>query len=50
MSERTVSVELGGRTLSLQSGKIARQAGGSAVIQYGGTVVKITKGKAKKIS
>ena len=30
--ERTVSVELGGRTLSLQSGKIARQAGGSAVI------------------
>ena len=37
--ERTVSVELGGRTLSLQSGKIARQAGGSAVIQYGGTVV-----------
>ncbi len=39
MIERTVSVELGGRTLSLQSGKIARQAGGSAVIQYGGTVV-----------
>jgi polyribonucleotide nucleotidyltransferase len=39
MMERTVSVELGGRTLSLQSGKIARQAGGSAVIQYGGTVV-----------
>ncbi len=37
--ERTVSVELGGRTLSLQSGKIARLAGGSAVIQYGGTVV-----------
>ncbi len=37
--ERTVSIELGGRTLSLQSGKIARQAGGSAVIQYGGTVV-----------
>ncbi len=37
--ERTVAVELGGRTLSLQSGKIARLAGGSAVIQYGGTVV-----------
>ena len=28
--ERTVSVELGGRTLSLQNGKIARLAGGSA--------------------
>jgi polyribonucleotide nucleotidyltransferase len=37
--ERTVSVELGGRTLSIQTGKVARQAGGSAWIQYGGTVV-----------
>jgi polyribonucleotide nucleotidyltransferase len=37
--ERTVSVELGGRTLSIQTGKAARQAGGSAWVQYGGTVV-----------
>jgi polyribonucleotide nucleotidyltransferase len=37
--ERTVSVELGGRTLSIQTGKVARQAGGSAWVQYGGTVV-----------
>ncbi len=46
--ERTVSVELGGRTLSLQSGKIARQAGGSAVIQYGGTVVLVAATADKK--
>jgi polyribonucleotide nucleotidyltransferase len=37
--ERNVSVELGGKTLSIQSGKVARQAGGSAWVQYGGTVV-----------
>jgi len=37
--ERTVSVELGGRTFSIQTGKVARQAGGSAWVQYGGTVV-----------
>jgi polyribonucleotide nucleotidyltransferase len=48
MMERTVSVELGGRTLSLQSGKIARQAGGSAVIQYGGTVVLVAATADKK--
>jgi polyribonucleotide nucleotidyltransferase len=37
--ERTVSVELAGRTFSIQTGKAARQAGGSAWVQYGGTVV-----------
>jgi polyribonucleotide nucleotidyltransferase len=37
--ERNVSVELGGKTLSIQTGKVARQAGGSAWVQYGGTVV-----------
>jgi polyribonucleotide nucleotidyltransferase len=37
--ERTVSVELGGRTFSIQTGKVARQAGGSVWVQYGGTVV-----------
>ncbi|MGH7726822.1 MAG: polyribonucleotide nucleotidyltransferase [Candidatus Eiseniibacteriota bacterium] len=46
--ERTVSVEIGGRTLSLQSGKIARQAGGSAVMQYGGTVVLVAATADKK--
>jgi len=46
--ERTVSVELGGRTLSLQNGKIARLAGGSAVIQYGGTVVLVAATADKK--
>jgi polyribonucleotide nucleotidyltransferase len=37
--ERKVSVEIGGKTLSIQTGKVARQAGGSAWVQYGGTVV-----------
>src|SRR5207237_10382857 len=46
--ERTVSVELGGRTHSLQHGKIARLAGGSAVIQYGGTVVLVAATADKK--
>ena len=34
-----VELELGGRTLSLSTGKVARQAGGSVVVQYGDTVV-----------
>ena len=37
--ERNVSVELGGREFSLQTGRVARQAGGSVWVQMGGTVV-----------
>jgi len=32
-------LEVGGRTLILETGRIARQAGGSVWVQYGGTVV-----------
>jgi polyribonucleotide nucleotidyltransferase len=37
-----VEREIGGRTLSIDTGKIARQADGAVVIQYGETVVMVT--------
>ena len=39
MKKVTVECELGGRTLSLTSGELAKQASGSVVVQYGETVV-----------
>jgi polyribonucleotide nucleotidyltransferase len=40
MSEvHTVSREIGGRTLTLETGKVARQAHGAVVVRYGETVV-----------
>ncbi len=35
----TKSVDVGGRSLSIETGRIARQAGGSVLVQYGETVV-----------
>ena len=37
-----VEKEIGGRTLSLESGKIARQAGGAVTVRYGDTMVLTT--------
>ncbi len=37
-----VSVEVGGRTLTLETGKVARQANGAVVARYGDTVVLVT--------
>ncbi len=37
-----VSVEVGGRTLTLESGKIAKQANGAVVARYGDTVLLVT--------
>ena len=37
-----VKCELNGKTLTIQSGKIAKQAHGSVWVQYGGTVVLVT--------
>ncbi|MEM9416596.1 MAG: polyribonucleotide nucleotidyltransferase, partial [Planctomycetota bacterium] len=34
-----VELELAGRTLSIETGKLAKQAGGSVLVQYGETVV-----------
>ncbi|MBI1796763.1 MAG: polyribonucleotide nucleotidyltransferase [Candidatus Eisenbacteria bacterium] len=48
--EQTVSLELGGRTLTISTGKMAKLAGGSAVVQYGGTVVLVAASAAKVAS
>jgi polyribonucleotide nucleotidyltransferase len=48
--EQTVSLELGGRTLSISTGKMAKLAGGSAVVQFGGTVVLVAASAAKNAS
>jgi polyribonucleotide nucleotidyltransferase len=37
-----VSVEVGGRTLTLETGKLAKQANGAVVVKYGETVVLVT--------
>ena len=46
--ERKVSLELGGQTLSITTGKWAKLAGGSAVVQLGGTVVLVAASAAKQ--
>ncbi len=38
----TVSMELGGRTLTIETGRVARQASGSVLVRYGDTVVLCT--------
>ena len=42
MIERKMSVEVGGRTLSIETGKLAKQANGAIAVQYGETVVLVT--------
>ncbi len=37
--ENSFNTELGGKTLSIQTGTIAKQASGSVVVQYGDTIV-----------
>lgn len=37
-----VETKLGGRTLTIETGKIAKQAGGSVVVRYGDSVVLVT--------
>lgn len=39
MTTHRVEMELGGRTLSIETGKIAKQADGAVIVQYGETVV-----------
>lgn len=39
---KKIEVEVGGKTISVETGKVAKQADGSVVIQYGGTVVLVT--------
>jgi polyribonucleotide nucleotidyltransferase len=40
--ENTLSTSLGDRTLSIQTGKVAKQASGAVVVQYGETIVLVT--------
>ena len=42
------TIEWGGRTLSLESGRVARQADGAVLARYGGTVVLATAVGARK--
>ena len=42
MQKKVVEVEVGGRTFSIESGRMAKQAGGSALVRYGDTVVLVT--------
>ncbi len=43
----SVSVEVGGRTLTLETGLLAKQAAGAVVVTYGETSVLVTVGRAK---
>ncbi len=45
--EQKVTLDLGGQTLAVSTGKWAKLAGGSAVVQLGGTVVLVAASAAK---
>jgi len=47
MTMAKVERELGGRTLRIETGKMAKQAHGSALVQYGDTVVLVTATRAE---
>jgi len=47
VQEQTITLNLGGRELSLSTGKMAKLAGGSVVVQFGGTVVLVAASAAK---
>jgi polyribonucleotide nucleotidyltransferase len=40
--EKVFSADVGGRPLTIRSGKIAKQAGGAVTVQYGDTIVLVT--------
>ena len=40
--KHTVEIEVGGRSLSFETGEVARQAGGSVLMRYGDTMVIVT--------
>src|SRR5436190_9045297 len=48
--EQSVTLDLGGRTLTISTGKMAKLAGGSAVVQLGGTMVLVAASAAKTAS
>lgn len=44
---KKVEIELGGRPLTIETGRLAKQANGTAVVRYGDTVVLVTATAAK---
>ena len=46
--ETTLKAEVGGKTISIQTGKVAKQASGSVVVRYGDTIVLVTTVSAHK--
>jgi polyribonucleotide nucleotidyltransferase len=46
--EKILRTNLGGKTLSIQTGKLAKQASGSVVVQHGDTVVLVTVVSARE--
>ncbi|MFM7230498.1 MAG: polyribonucleotide nucleotidyltransferase [bacterium] len=47
MAEHKVTVDLGGKSLNISTGKWAKLAGGSVVVELGGTVVLVASSAAK---
>jgi len=47
-NEQVVEIEVGGRALRFSTGKVAKQAHGSAWVRYGDSVVLVTAGMDKK--
>ena len=45
---KKVELELGGRTLTVETGKMAKQTNGSVVVTYGETVVLVTAVAARE--
>jgi len=45
--EQKATLDLGGQTLTITTGKMAKLAGGSAVVQLGGTIVLVAASAAK---
>ncbi len=45
---KKVEIELGGRTLSIESGRLAKQANGSVLVTYGESMVLVTATAAKE--
>ena len=43
---QTVALEVGGRTMTLETGRMAKQAAGAVVVTYGETVVLVTAARA----
>ena len=46
MTVTTLTTEFGGRTLTIETGKMARLAGGSVTVQYGDTMLLGTANRA----